>query len=147
MSTATASDLWPADLLPAAAEPTPAAILRRQGQLLAERTGNAVYGEVQSEQVGTRPSNEGTNEFLHRFLLTSGYVRYTRTILFVRHGLQAYPAQFVALKPDGSGGHEHAATVNSAKELEQILRDTFGRDSVKEVIRSLVAQSRDLDDE
>lgn len=147
MSTTATPDLWPDDLLPAGAEPTPVAILRRQGQLLGQRTGNAVYGEVHSEQVGSNPNNEGSNEFLHRFVLKSGYIRYTRTILYVRHGLRPYPANYIAVKPDGSGTHEQVAELHNPNDLERVLRETFNRDSVKDVIRSLVAQAHELDDE
>ena len=148
MSTATLNDLWPDDLEPSVTDPTPAAILRRQGRLLGQKTGNAVYGEVRSTQVGEGSTDLGRpNEFMHGFVLTSGYLRYAREILFVRHGLQPYPAEFVALKPDGSRNRIQSVTVIDAKQLEAVLRETFARDEVKEVIRSLIVQSREADEE
>lgn len=145
MSTATITDLWPDDLDPiATAEPTPVAILRHQGQLLGQRTGNAVYGEVRSEQVGSGPSETRPNEFIHTFVLTSGYVRYARALLFVRHGLKPYPATFVAFKTDGSGEHQMTSRIVGVKDLETALKETFARDDVKEVIRSLRLQSQDF---
>ena len=144
---ATARDLWPDDLVPLTPEPTPAAILRQQGQLLGQKTGNAVYGEVRSEQDGKGPSENRPNKFTHTFVLTSGYLRYARPIVYVQHGLQPYPAEVIAVKPDGSGSHIRKAAVQSAEELESQLREAFASDEVKEVIRSLVAQARDVDDE
>lgn len=144
MSPTALTDLWPDDLDPVAtAEPTPVAVLRLQGQLLGKRTGNAVYGEVRSEQVGSGPSEKRPNEFMHTFLLTSGYVRYTRALLFVRHGLSPYPASFVALKTDGSGDHYMTSKIATVKELETALKETFGRDDVKDLIRALRLQSQD----
>jgi hypothetical protein len=51
------------------------------------------------------------------------------------------------VKPDGSGTHEQVAELHNPNDLEKALRETFNRDSVKDVIRSLVAQSREFDDD
>lgn len=144
---ATARDLWPDDLVPLTPEPTPAAILRHQGQLLGQKTGNAVYGEVRSEQDGQGPSEIRPNKFTHTFLLTSGYLRYSRPILYVQHDLTTYPADVIAVKPDGTGTRIRTVRVETAKELEASLRDIFALVEVKEIIRSLVAQAQDIDDE
>ncbi len=147
MSTvATARDLWPDDLAPLTPEPTPAAILRQQGRLLGQKTGNAVYGEVRSEQDGNGPSEVRPNKFTHSFQLTSGYLRYSRPILYVQHGLQPYPADVISVKPDGSGNHILKVSVQTAKELESRLREAFALDEVKEIIRSLVAQAQDVEE-
>jgi hypothetical protein len=143
---ATARDLWPDDLTPLTPEPTPAAILRQQGQLLGQKTGNAVYGEVRSEQDGNGPSEVRPNKFTHSFQLTSGYLRFSRPILYVKHDLQSYPADVIVVTPDGSGKPIRNVTVRTAKELEATLREAFSLDEVKEIIRSLVAQSQDVDE-
>jgi hypothetical protein len=142
MSTATIPDLWPTDLDPSDSEPPPAAILRQQGQLLGQRTGNVVYGEVESQ------SNTGQSgdEFNHYFYLNCAYLGYRRLLLSVRHGLAPYPAQFFSKTlPESRDASEHR--ISSSDGLVDALRDTFAREDVVKVIRSLRTQMRDLDDE
>ena len=146
MTTAVIPDLWPVDLARASAEPAPAVILRQQGHLLGQRTGNFVYGEVISEQDGGGVAEVRPNEFLHSFYIASAYLKYRRRIAFVRHALDPYPATFVELAVDNSGANLRTAPVHNSTELANELRTTFARDEVRRVIQSLVAQTRDLDD-
>ncbi len=100
MSTATIPDLWPTDLEPAAAEPTPVAILRQQGHLLGQRTGNAVYGEVESLDARDESAFRQPTTFAHTLFLISAYVGYSRPILKVHHDLDIYPATVTSFATD-----------------------------------------------
>jgi hypothetical protein len=146
MNTDTLPDLWPDDLDPPADIATPATILRAQGEALGRRTGNVVYGEVESEQDGTGPSHTRPNRFVHRFHLVSGYLNFSRQLLYVTHGVNPYPAGVITVSPTEDGTQLHKYSVTTPTELENVLRMTFARDEVKELIRSLRAQALDPDE-
>ena len=143
MSTATIPDLWPTDLDPPVAEPTPSGVLRQQGYLLGQRTGNVVYGEVRSQSF---MDQDGLDLFIHSFHLRCSYMEYDRVLLSVKHGLIPYPADLIVnALPSQSVLSEKK--VSGSKELTDTLREVFSREDVIKIIRSLRTQTRDLDDE
>src|SRR4051794_15053321 len=81
--TATIPNLWP-DSFGEPPEPTPVAILRQQGILLGQKTGNLVYGEVQSRAL---PSGE----FMHILQITAPLLAFRQAVAVVIHKVDLYP--------------------------------------------------------
>jgi hypothetical protein len=135
-------DLWPNDLI-GPATVTPMAILRRQGEALGAKTHNIVSGEVE-----TRTGPKGT-KFEHDFVLVAPFLRFRFPLLRVSHGVQAFPATVVETDLTGQSRQRKGLKlwnkeVTTEDELIKALEEFFGTDSVKEVVRSLVAQSTDF---
>ena len=143
MSTTTIPDLWPSDL---SGPPTltPVAILRRQGEALGARTRNFVYGEVE-----TRPIKNGTS-FEHQFMVAAPFLRFRYPLFRVTHGITPFPAVFAEsdlAKSQGPAGVEWVAEVNNEEEFQSKLQEFLNRERVKAAIRSLIAQSGDIETE
>lgn len=134
-ATATELDLWPADLEPKG-EPSPSAILRQQGYRLGERTGDVIYGEVESIYEN--------GEFRHTLVLIASYLKLRRRLVEVKHKLEPYPAEVWAL--DTKGDPLWPRTVHDAQQLREFLKDlVFSNPDTVHLIQSLLAQTRDLD--
>ncbi len=122
-------DLWPTDF-GADTEPSPSSILRQQGYKLGERTNQVVYGEVESRETDS-------GQFEHAMYLSAPYLKVKRGLVTVTHGIGLYPATV-------SGG-KGSPVVHSATELSDRLKGIFASPYVVDLIRSLLAQTRDLD--
>jgi len=123
-------DLWPTDF-GADTEPSPSSILRQQGYKLGERTNQVVYGEVES-----LASVNGW--FEHTMYLAAPYLKARQRIVTVTHQTQLYPAR-VSAEPVGN------FEVHTASELTTRLKVIFASPQIVDLIRSLLAQARDLD--
>jgi len=136
-ATATAADvdLWPEDLEPKG-EPSPSAILRQQGYRLGERTGDVVYGEVESQYEN--------GEFIHTMYVAASYLRVRKPVLQVRHNLALYPATFHFPGTNGEFGRG-VFTANTVDEFREQLREQLRSSDIVWLIQSLIAQARDLD--
>lgn len=137
MSATTEPDLWPVDLEPKG-EPSPSAILRQQGYRLGERTKDVVYGEVDSRY------EDG--KFTHTMYLSAPYLKLRRPVVVVEHEVSSYPANAALTSADG-GRTGQRADIKDAADLRDILRRFFQQHDVVDLIRSLLAQARDLDHE
>lgn len=135
---ATEPDLWPTDLEPKG-EPAPAAILRQQGYRLGERTQDALYGEVESHHVD--------GKLRHTMFLTASGLKLRRPLVFVEHPIlpHPYPARVSSLSPGFTT--LEARRVGDASELREFLKEIFQYPLTVELIRALLANDRDLDDE
>jgi hypothetical protein len=142
MTTTTIPDLWPTSFGDAG-PPTPVAILRQQGVLLGQKTGNLVYGEVHSRATGL-------GEFAHTFEVTAPLLGYRHPILVVTHKVSPYPAQLSA-PPATVGPNQFQistkTTAASASEFMERLREWFQSEGTIKLLQSLIAQSTDLSPE
>ena len=136
-ATATIPDLWPTDFQ-IGSEPSPSTILRQQGYILGERTHDVVYGEVESTMAG-----EG--HFRHTFFISAPYCKVRQFALYVTHGLKPYPAQMIVV--DANGRHLQEATASTAERFSDLLRTMLSSPQIVELVGSLIAQARELDDE
>ncbi|MBI3268542.1 MAG: hypothetical protein HYZ53_05925 [Planctomycetes bacterium] len=142
------TDLWPDDIGAPSEQPLPLSILREQARILGKKTGGAVEAEVRSEaepqveidfMISAGPRfklPEFGRNLLHRFILKAPGLSDYRYLLFsVSHELKRpYPAE---LRHDA-----HVFKVGSDEELTSRLREIFAAQSTKQIVASLVAQSR-----
>jgi hypothetical protein len=130
--TAVSHDLWPADLFGSPATTPPVAILRQQGALLNEKTNGLLEGVVLS---GRRDS-----ELHYQFYIRAPLLENYAYLLFevIHSPILFYP---LVVKTDLT---EQGKTVASEEQFRQVLRDLFSSERSKEVIRSLLAQSKEL---
>jgi hypothetical protein len=136
-ATATIPDLWPTDF-GVGSEPTPSTILRQQGYILGERTKDVVYGEVEWKQ-------EELGKFRHTLYLTAPYLKLRQPVLFVQHGLTPYPAEVAQLTQHG--GEHRRQKVESSAEFMTLVRDILASPHIVQLVGSLIAQAREMDDE
>jgi hypothetical protein len=136
-ATATIPDLWPTEFN-VGPEPTPSTILRQQGYILGERTRDVVFGEVESRQ-------ESPGRFIHTLWLSAPYLKLRQYALIVRHGLEGYPADVTLL--DAGGQHLRKETAVNAEQFMTVVREMLAAPHIVQLIGSLIAQARDLDDE
>lgn len=134
--TATIPDLWPTDF-GVGSEPTPSTILRQQGYILGERTKDVVYGEVEWKQ-------EELGKFRHTFYLTAPYLKLRQPVLFVLHGIAPYPADVAQLTQHG--GELRRDKVTNAEDFMSRVRAALNEPFVVQLVGSLIAQARELDD-
>lgn len=125
----TIPDLWPADF-GTDQEPSPASILRQQGYKLGERTNQIIYGEVESRETDS-------GQFEHAMYLSAPYLKVKKGLVTVTHPVALYPANV--------SGATGSFVVRSATELSDRLKAGFASPYVVDLIRSLLAQARDLD--
>ncbi len=143
-------DLWP-DIRAVPIVP-PIAILREQAQLLAEKTGGLLHGEVTSASLpGVRRSVPSvTNaaemslsatasgpavDLVHTFhIVAPSLSNYRYSLLNVRHDYRLYPAVVLYL-PIGT-----VYEVPSSEEFESRLRELFAHEETLRVLGSLLVQ-------
>ena len=128
MSVETVS-LWPTDFGERLDLLTPLLILRQQGAILGERTKNIVLGRVSTHSEG--------DSFVQRFSVHCPPLGYQIELFSVKHGIELYPATVVF--PNEQGQNKEAADPDHLKTL---LKDIFARPKTKQIIASLLAQSR-----
>jgi hypothetical protein len=124
-------NLWPTDFgtIP---QKTPVAILREQAQALGERTGNLVVGRVESE-------GRGVNKFRHAFSLYCAPLGFVVPLFHVVHEIMLYPVD-VYIEGEDPTTHLRAQT---PEELTTRLKEIFFREKTKQIIASLIAQSKE----
>lgn len=141
-------DLWP-DIQAVPIVP-PIAVLRQQAQLLAEKTGGLLRGEVTSATLpGVRRSTPSvTNaaemllsatgtavDLVHTFhIVAPALSNYRYSLLSVRHDYRLYPA-VVSYLPNAT-----VYEVSSSEEFESRLRELFGHEETLRVLGSLLVQ-------
>ena len=138
MSTATLpdQDLWPP--FHVSTEPSPLAILRQQGFKLGEKTRNAVFGEVRTARDG--------DKFRHTLHISAPFLETDEPVLWAEHGLERYPVEITL-----AGHHGPAASVVSKRaadmaEFVATVKALLAHPSVVRLVDSLLAQTRDVDD-
>ena len=136
-ATATIPDLWPTDFN-IGSEPSPSTILRQQGYILGERTRDVVFGEVESAQ-------ESPGRFTHTFWLSAPYLKLRQYVLKVRHGLEPYPADVTLLSAKGSELRKEVT--EKPERFMTVVREMLSAPHIVQLVGSLIAQARELDDE
>ena len=148
MSVAATPDLWPddLDLDPTVSAPTPVAILRQQGHLLGRRTGNVVYGEVESHtDLDGDADVEEPTRFHHRLVLVSAYLGYRHRIVEISHLSGLYPVRAVSYHTRAAEQPVESAELLTVADLRSFLQRTFNRPDIKRVIRAILRQTQDFD--
>jgi hypothetical protein len=126
-----ADNLWPTDFGTLDVK-TPVSILREQASGLGERTANIVVARTSAAS----PPHEGL--FRHTLDLYCSPLNYQLTLLHVDHAIELYPAKIrIHLAEDGP----HELVARTPEEFTVHLKDVFGRQSTKNIIASLIAQS------
>ncbi|MBA4067574.1 MAG: hypothetical protein C0501_28475 [Isosphaera sp.] len=128
----TIPDLWPTDF-GTSPQPSPASVLRQQAYLLGQRTQNVVVGEVESKPKKDR--------FVHTFYLSAPLLDFRRAVLHAEHGVEFYPAELAVY--DEGGSHLANTSVPDADRFMSELRGHLASDRVVRLVRSLVDQCRD----
>lgn len=133
------SDLWPSDLTEGDS-PAPVTILRAQGTLLGQKTGNLVTGVVESKRAIDQPA-----ALAYAFYLAARPPNPYRYQLFtIEHPIEFYPVSIhletnLALEIEGIQGDEMIAT--SANEFSEYLRVIFAAMRTRQIIRAILAQN------
>ena len=146
------TDLWPDDIMDVAGLRPPSSILKEQAEILAKKTKSILVGRVRQEQV------EFSELLLYEFSIHAPVLRYTYDLFCVYHNIELYPLYLVvedseikakhALKESEFKGSRDAGTAYSIDDEETlliVLRDLFSTTRTKKIIKSLLAQSADLD--
>jgi hypothetical protein len=121
-----AQNLWPSDIAESNLI-TPVTILKEQATALGDLTKQIVIAEVRSSSTGS--------SFTHRFVLTAPAIgNYNFELLQVQYGISFYPMQ---LSWRGS-----IYTISSEQQFIQTLKDIFVDATTRNVIQSMLAQSR-----
>ena len=125
-------DLWPDDISGASNLLTPVSILKEQASLLGRKTGNLVEAEVDTSLV------DYERLLQHSFILVAPALKHYRYLLFrVTHSAtQLYPLEIdvPVLNTGMSAGSEI--------DFIEKLKDIFAGNKTKEIIQTLIAQSR-----
>lgn len=119
-------DLWP-DEIEVGNIIAPVAILKRQAELLGEKTQNLVQGKVE-----TRIRKKSV---MHSFYIVAPALDdYQVRLLIVCHNHRLYPLKLVA--------SASSFDIHSDKELIEVLRGVLTSEETKRIIRSLIIQSQ-----
>lgn len=121
-------NLWP-ELFAQGIPVTPRAILQRQALVLAERSENAVRGEIASRVLGP--------DMIHTLHIVAPEMEGLRYfVVRVRHSMQhPYPLQVFTNESDNTG-----AECESETEFIEVLRRVLSTPRVMNVVSSLLAQ-------
>jgi len=138
--TATIPNLWP-DTFGEPPQWTPVAILKQQGILLGQKTGNMVYGEVQSRVL---PSGQ----FMHVLQITAPLLAFRQAVAVVIHNVDLYPLSVGQAKPGDTHNQfgvpemeSEPQQVTSPEQFLTVLRSILQSEATTKLIRSLIAQS------
>lgn len=134
MSTATAVNLWPADIGQEIQGEGVLALLRTQSRLLSEMTSGLVTAEVRSEQ------EVESDDFRANFYLFGPKINYRYLLLGLRYPAESYPAQLLWTPSDSSLMRE--TTVNDDAELKAELRHHFESEKTRRVIGAIIEHSK-----
>ncbi len=134
MSTATAVNLWPADIGQESKGKGIIALLKMQGQLLSEMTDGLVTAEVKSEQEAE------SNDFRANFYLYGPKINYRYLLLGLRYPAESYPAQLLWTPSDTTLMQE--TRVGNDEELEKELRHHFESEKTRQVIGAIIEHSK-----
>jgi len=138
-------DLWPPEIV---VEPlTPLEILRRQAEILDQRTGGRLRADVVTTDSGPRSPllaalqpGEGRVYRVHRFEIVAEALRYRHQVFTCQHDLTlVYPVR--VMWTDESGDNERSA--KGPAEFEQIVRACLASQQTVSVLYSLLARIRE----
>lgn len=121
-------NLWP-DQLGKEVIVTPRAVLQRQAQVLAERSGNQIQGEIHSRALGP--------DFTHSFhLKTPAVDSFQFFVARVRHNINhVYPVRLYLTESDDRG-----IECETEEAFIEALRKHLSEARVVQIVESLLAQ-------
>jgi hypothetical protein len=134
-ATATIPNLWP-ESFDTVKQPSPAAILRQQGDYLGQKTNHYVYGEVTT-------TRHNPQELFHHFRIRAPRLDVEQVAVFVKHDFSMYPAELCLLDVDGQ--QLRSVTARNSDEFIAQLRTYLSAPHWKAFIESLIAQVDELD--
>lgn len=125
------NDLWPSfDEVPKIISPR--SILSEQANILSSKTKNLLSATAKSIT-----TNDG--RIVYRFVIRAPLLRdYSYTLLSLYHDAFYYPCD---IKFEGTG-----YTARNEEELREILKIIFNNDKTKQVIVSLLGQSKEVEE-
>lgn len=140
-------DLWPTEIV---VEPmTPLEILRRQGEILDQRTGGRLRAEVVTNDSGPRSplvtalaelQGEGREYRVHRFEIVADALRYRHQVFTCQHDVKlVYPVR--VMWTNESGDNDRAA--KDPADFERVVRGCLTSEQTVSVLYSLLARIRE----
>lgn len=132
-------DLWPSEIV---VEPlTPLEILRRQGEILDQRTGGRLRVVVVSTDEQGTASGEDFSYKLHRFEIVADALRYRHQVFTCQHDTTlVYPVR--VMWTNESGDNDWSA--NDPVEFERVVRGCLTSQKTVSVLNSLLARIREM---
>lgn len=133
MST-TEENLWPRDIDLQTPLRTPLAVLREQGNNLAQLTNGLVVAAI-------TPFSDPYSHYKLGYLfgmVVPSLDNYQYDLLRIEHGPALYPLRVTSSVLGGQG-----ATCQNEEELLEVLRQIFNSPEARRVLQSLVAHARD----
>lgn len=145
------SDLWPDDIMDVAGLRPPSSILKEQAEILAQKTKNILVGRVRQEQV------EFTDLLLYEFSIHAPVLHYTYDLFCICHNIELYPLYLVSEDSELKSKHSNLGSsftapregnvysVDNERIFLIVLQNLFSTTRTRKIVRSLIAQSADLD--
>lgn len=136
-----AEDFWPS-LDDVEDANSPVVILRKQAELLSDKTGHRLRGRIVTSTVPARSGARGVlgldlfaPVFNHAFLIeVPALDDYSYTLFSVAHGLESYPVAYEA--GDGEWGD-----LNDPDRFRDWLKGTLSSEKTKRILRTLSQQA------
>jgi hypothetical protein len=135
-------DLWPEDIGYRGKLAAPSIILKEQGELLGNKTGNIVVGEVRRRKPSTV---EEANKLTYRFLISCPSLSYAYEFFSIMHEVVFYPLVLIVEDDDIRNELGFRAGVSKVKikdeeSFKKWLRRIFNTTKFKTVVSALLAQ-------
>lgn len=138
-------DLWPKDLTSDVPKiRTPVSILKEQGSLLGDKTGNIIKGVIRK----TRFAGDPDSTMNYSFELKSPPLNYSYDLFIISHEITLYPLDLHIGDADlreelGFGPKQSYAEARDEEEFKSLLKRVFNAKKVKAVIATILAQSEE----
>lgn len=134
MATPTTPDLWPDDIGQQTGELGPAALLKSQAALLAEKTKGLVTAEVRGEQ------DPRDGKFVDNFYLVGPTINYQYLLFALSYPIEFYPARFISM--DEKRENEHGVTVENDDDLMKQVGKVLSQQKTRQVINAIIQRSK-----
>jgi hypothetical protein len=122
-------NLWP-DQFTELKERTPISIMREQAHALGERTANIVLGKVEAAGM------VGPNKLAYSFIVYCPPLGHRIGLFTFYHDFNLYPVTIQVT------GHNKTFSATNPEELQDSLKEIFSLDFTKQMVASLIAQSK-----
>ncbi|MFH5805033.1 hypothetical protein [Alienimonas sp. DA493] len=142
----TTVSLWPDDLISAEPLSTPAKIVREQADLLDDKTGGLLVGQVE-------PVRDRNGELTYTFAIHVPELHYSFELFDISHGPTVYPTKIevderVAEEAfpeslDDDPRYRPAINVKSEDELREALGRIFSASFTRRIVQGLHAQAKE----